>query len=315
MNRPTILILGLLAIIAVVTFLIFLARWWQRRRIFAELKPYPDSRFVDLDGHYYHFRQAGRGQDVVLLHGIGASIYIWRFIFDQLAAHYRVTAIDLLGFGASDKPTDLDLGLDPQSERLHKLMQKLKLTNPMLVGSSMGGTLALWLLHRYPKSYFGAVVMAPATNPKLVKPQFKALIPVGKRLYKSLNAAVMSLFLRMVVADRRLITPEAIAAYLRPYQDSGQAVSCFFAAVELLTDPRLPQQLGGIRQPVHILWGRKDRLVHRKTMDELREILPKASWREHAKAGHHMMEDHPDWSLEEINNFIHASGFADPSTF
>src|SRR5688572_13714554 len=79
---------------------------WLIRRIMRPVTPLPtdpeslipESNFVEVNGACLHYVQAGQGPDVVLLHGIGASIFIWRFLFPLLQTHYRVTAFDLLGF-------------------------------------------------------------------------------------------------------------------------------------------------------------------------------------------------------------------------
>jgi pimeloyl-ACP methyl ester carboxylesterase len=169
---------------------------WLYRRLHRRpptVKPYSDSQFLLIKGCRIHYRQSGKGRDIVLLHGIGASVFIWRHIYPMLSQHYRVTAIDFLGFGASDKPIDEDLGLDAQAERTHKLIEQLHLKNPILIGSSMGGTIALWILRNYKRHYAGAMVLAPATNPKLVKPYHKALIPIGKRSHVTKPSATTNM--------------------------------------------------------------------------------------------------------------------------
>ncbi|MEZ4873623.1 MAG: alpha/beta fold hydrolase [Bdellovibrionales bacterium] len=78
------------------------------------------------------------------MHGLGASVYIWRFIFKPLAKYFRVTALDLPGFGRSSKPI-ADYGLDAQSDRLLTALDRLDIKTAHFVGSSMGGALSLWL--------------------------------------------------------------------------------------------------------------------------------------------------------------------------
>src|SRR5689334_15561788 len=75
----------------------------------------PDSLFIEVDGVKVHYVQAGTGKDLVLLHGIGASVFIWRFLFPLLQDRYRVTAVDLPGFGRSAKSSSRDYGLDSQA--------------------------------------------------------------------------------------------------------------------------------------------------------------------------------------------------------
>src|SRR5262245_10719982 len=76
------------------------------------------SRFCEINGRTIHYIQTGTGPHLVLIHGIAASLYIWRFMIPQLAKHYTVTALDLPGFGFSSKHPDHDYGLDQQVENV-----------------------------------------------------------------------------------------------------------------------------------------------------------------------------------------------------
>ena len=66
--------------------------------------PPPDARFVDVDGVHVHVREAGAGPAVVLIHGYGASLDTWIGVQPALAAHHRVIALDLKGFGWTSRP-------------------------------------------------------------------------------------------------------------------------------------------------------------------------------------------------------------------
>src|SRR4030095_16933166 len=74
-------------------------------RSFSEVRrEVPEDRFVRIDGHLVHFEQAGSGEPVVLIHGFGASAYSWRQVMPVLAESYRVVAVDLNGFGYTQRP-------------------------------------------------------------------------------------------------------------------------------------------------------------------------------------------------------------------
>src|SRR5688500_3256839 len=66
-----------------------------------------ELRHVDVDGHRIAYREAGAGPVVLLVHGWPTSSYLWRNVMPAVAARHRVVALDLPGFGASDKPTDV----------------------------------------------------------------------------------------------------------------------------------------------------------------------------------------------------------------
>jgi len=60
--------------------------------------------FIDFEGVRMHYFEKGEGFPVILVHGIGQSLYTWRNNIDALAERFRVLAPDLLGYGYSDKP-------------------------------------------------------------------------------------------------------------------------------------------------------------------------------------------------------------------
>ena len=92
-----------------------------------------------------HYKETGRGDPILLLHGLGASSYAWRYVTPELAKNHRVIALDLKGFGLSDKPKDDKYSLFDQAELVDQFIQKHKLRRLTLVGHSFGGGIALAL--------------------------------------------------------------------------------------------------------------------------------------------------------------------------
>lgn len=118
----------------------------RRRR--AEAVYPPTGVFVDMGGLRLHYRQAGSGPDVVLLHGASGSVREFDFgLMDGLAQRYRVTAFDRPGLGWSDAlPMGKD-GLADQARLLGRACETLGIVAPVLVGQSYGGSVALaWAL-------------------------------------------------------------------------------------------------------------------------------------------------------------------------
>src|SRR5207302_4882136 len=91
-----------------------------------------------------HFDSAGDGSPLVLLHGFGATLFTWRFLVAPLAASHRVIRVDLLGFGASPKPRDVDYSIRTQSELVEHLLAARGCRNVTLIGHSFGAAVALF---------------------------------------------------------------------------------------------------------------------------------------------------------------------------
>ena len=85
----------------------------------------------------------GSGPTMVLIHGFGASFYSWREIINKFSENYRVIAIDLKGFGLSDKPEDSNYSVKEQSNIVKSIIKINDLKDIILVGHSFGGAVSL----------------------------------------------------------------------------------------------------------------------------------------------------------------------------
>src|SRR6516165_1755973 len=85
----------------------------------------------------------GHGRSVVLIHGIPTSSYLWRNVIPPLIQNgLEVIAIDLLGYGYSDKPIEADLGVAAQAERVAAVLRRLSWAGGTIVGHDIGGGVA-----------------------------------------------------------------------------------------------------------------------------------------------------------------------------
>jgi pimeloyl-ACP methyl ester carboxylesterase len=266
------------------------------------------SHFKNIFGYNIYFTQQGAGEHVVLLHGIGASSYVWRFLTPKLAENYLVTAIDLLGFGSSDKPDTFKYDLDSQCDVIFELLKQLGIQpgkcKCTLIGSSMGGTIALRLAQMYPKMFNKIIVLSPAADPKITffdLNRISFLSPVVKPL---VTERFVKQIMKRVYSEKTLITDENIKMYAEPYSSHKGAVDSFVKSFSLLRDPRVYEQLEGIEDPVLILWGQKDRIIPFKFAKKIQSKIPNSLLEIHKTAGHHLQEDDPEWVLSKIIPFL-----------
>src|SRR5437588_5645862 len=104
-----------------------------------------DSRTVTVDGVNLHYLCGGSGSPLVLVHGLGSSAAVeFYYNLEPLVAHHRVVAIDLPGFGQSDKPL-LEYTIDLFVKAVSDLMASEGLPRAAVMGVSLGGRVALGL--------------------------------------------------------------------------------------------------------------------------------------------------------------------------
>ena len=127
----------------------------------------PESKFVQAGRIKTHYLEAGSGPNLVLLHGGGAGADArsnWRDSLPLLAKNFRVIAVDMVGFGESDKPdvADYVYSQDNRNRWLEDLVDALDLDDVSVVGNSMGGATALGLAMRAPQRVDKLVLMGSA---------------------------------------------------------------------------------------------------------------------------------------------------------
>ena len=299
MEQSPLIYILLSAGLVIITY--FLLRNLRRRSRSA--KEFSELLYTQVDGVQVAYRQSGSGSNMVLVHGIGASSFVFRYIFSDLCLNYKVTSVDLPGFGSSDKDSELQYDLDAQTMRLHKILKNLKIEKAILVGSSMGGSICLNLALNFPESYPKVVAIAPATDRGLVSLLGKIASPTLPFIGFALNFSSMKFLLSRISSKKELITDDVVHEYLKPYQNRMKAITTFKMAIKTIDDPRIPALYNNIKSRVLILWGKGDFIVPEKYMHDLTEIIPGSKIQIHPSAGHHPFEDEPEWVSTKIKEF------------
>lgn len=109
-----------------------------------------DLRHVTIHGHSVGFRRAGKGEAIVLIHGLAGSSRTWKDVMPELARRYDVIAPDLLGHGQSAKPLG-DYSLGAHASGLRDLLAMLDVPQASIVGHSLGGGVAMQLAYQHPE--------------------------------------------------------------------------------------------------------------------------------------------------------------------
>jgi pimeloyl-ACP methyl ester carboxylesterase len=214
----------------------------------------------------------GEGPPIVLIHGFGASIGHWRKNIPELAnAGHRVYAIDLLGFGDSDKP-DLSYSLEFWVKLLHEFWQVHIQEPAVFVGNSIGALMALMTLVSYPETASGGVLLncagslnhRPEDLPgalRVVMGAFSTLVSsklTGPFLFNRVRTkGRIRGSLKQVYGNRQAITPELIDILHDPACQPG-AQKVFASILSAPPGPRPSELLPQVSQPLLVLWGEKD---------------------------------------------------------
>ena len=206
-------------------------------------------------------------QSVLLIHGLGSYLKFWRYQIDELAAKgYRVVAIDLPGYGKSDKPGSFPYTMEAFAAVAHEVIGELGLGQPIVFGHSMGGHIAMTLALEHPDAVRALVLTSPAGFEKFSARErawFESVVrselfiaATEDDLWNSVRASNFARWrddLDWLVEERvRVRTTPAFPAYAWANVKS----------VRGLTRTEFTRQnLGSIAAPTLIVYGTDDQLI------------------------------------------------------
>lgn len=284
--------------------LLVLLAYLPREVIPARMLADQESRFIQVDGHTIHFKQQGQGDPIILVHGFAGSTYTWRHLIPLLESRHAVYALDLLGFGLSDKPADAAYDLASQADLVLGFMDALHLPTATLVGHSMGGVVAGYAAVKAPSRVRDLVLVAPGFYfkgaPDFLKYNIFPLDRLLARAFYSRPARAQSLSL--VFYDKTMITDELVDRYLAPGKTPG-AVEALARMLRTVA-PRTYEGISTkINCPTLIVWGREDAAVPVRDSERLRQEIENSRLVVFAQSGHMLQEEKPAELAALINEF------------
>jgi len=219
-----------------------------------------------------YYEETGEGPPLLLIHGLGESTFTWREIVPALAKRNRVIALDLKGFGRSDKPDDGAYSAEEQAALVARFIVARGLDGLALVGHSFGGTVALRTAladgiagtARIRKiAVIGAPALPRSTAPflDLVK---TPLIP--DTFASSVSPETLArLLLREAMGGRRDASDELVQGYAAPYHEAA-AMTAFLATARSIvaedgSTDAVAKRYATLEQPTLVVWCRKDPIV------------------------------------------------------
>ena len=259
------------------------------------------ARFARIGDATIRYLDAGAGTPVIFIHGLGASMYAWRKnLAPVMAAGYRVLALDLLGFGSSDKPARGYTNA-AYAQLVVALMDSLHLPDAVLVGHSMGGEIAAEVAIAFPTRVRGLVLIGAAglgtREPLLFR---VARWPVvGPLVLAFRGRALVGRLLRATYADPRKVTEPDVDQYYAPVAEAayGRALRGVLREFQF---GGLEGRLDAIAAPTLVLWGEADRLIPIALGRALAAQLNRSAFLSVPRAGHSVQEEAPD----EVNRLL-----------
>ncbi|HKY93090.1 MAG TPA: alpha/beta hydrolase [Nevskiaceae bacterium] len=259
--------------------------------------PVPEGRYVTLpNGRRIHYLDHGQGEVVVFLHGSGSGACGYSNFkgnFPALVeAGYRTILPDLIGYGYSDKPADVEYPLDFFIECVKQTLDAIGVDRYTLVGNSLGGAIALGFALKHPANVAKLVLMAPGgveeqadyfhmPGMAMMKEVFMSPEPVTPERMKDF-------FRKAFVVDPAVVDDALVNERHALMQLQNPQV------VRTMKVPNMTARLGEIRCPSLGFWGMNEQMMPETGILRLAKGIPNLRMILVPNAGHWVMIEHRD---------------------
>ncbi len=253
---------------------------------------------------------------LILLHGFGASIGHWRNNLEIFSEHHTVYAIDMLGFGASEKAS-ANYSVHLWVEQIYDFWKAFIRQPVILIGNSLGSLITLAAAAKYPEMVKGVVMMSlPDPNiekeaiPEFLYPlvaKIKGLVAnplVIKPIFHLLRQpSILRRGVILAYANPESVTEELIDIFAKPPQDRG-SLRAFTALVKSRNNPDyspdVKEMLSNLKTPTLLIWGDKDRIISPALASEFASRNENLQLITLENVGHFPHDEHP----EKVNQVI-----------
>lgn len=226
---------------------------------------------------HIHYLEGGDGPPVVAVHGLASRGADWAPLLPDLARSHRVYAIDLLGYGESDKPQDADYSIAAEADVVRGFLDAKQISQADVVAVSMGGWIALKLAAGHPERVRRLVLFDSAG---LAFPTTLTVDSFAPRDIRELRQLIA------LQTDRGGLMPDFVARdFLRVNREHAWILR---RQMESMLSRRdlMDGKLGTVTVPVLLLWGTADQLTPIGTGRRMQRELPHARLIELGGCGH-----------------------------
>ena len=268
----------------------------------------PPSRFVIVDGVRLHYREEGSGPPVVLLHANYASLFMWEPWAEALKDRYRVIRVDLPAHGLTGPEPSGDYSLQRIQSLFEKFVDARGLERFVVVGTSIGGTVAMRYAADHPERIERLVMISPGSlEPRVRGRTTPANVPkIADLLAWVTPRAFTAYLLRNDYGDPTRVTDAVIDEWYEMWMREGNRQ----AMIDLLrqyVSGGVEAKIRSIRVPVLLMWGERNKRVPLSLAYETRALLensPVVQLEVLPGIGHMLVQEAPQQSAAVIRRYL-----------
>lgn len=266
----------------------------------------PGARFAEVRGARVHYVDNARegASPVVLIHGFASSLGVWAGLRPSLEAEHRVVALDLKGFGWTDRPRG-DYSPEEQARIVVGLLDQLKIKQTAVVAHSWGSSVALALALLYPERV-SKIVLYDAWVYAEQLPTFflwSRAAALGELLFGLFYKEQPDVKMANAFYDKAYIT-EPFVEHVQKQLDRPGTSAAALAAVRGQRYELVQDRYREIKQPTLLLWGREDAVTVLEMGERLSRALPNSRLVVYPRCGHFPMIEAAAASNAEVARFL-----------
>lgn len=271
--------------------------------------------FWEWRGHKIHYVVQGEGLPLVLIHGFGASVFHWRYNIPELAKKYKVYALDLLGFGWSDKAL-IEYDAMVWTDQVIDFIKEIVKEPSVVVGNSLGGFTALSVAVGLPEQVTGVALLnsagqfasesrkqeeaeEPSALTKFIVKPLKEIfqrVVLGFLFWQAKQPSRIESVLKSVYINAANVDDYLVESISKPATDPNAGEVYYRLMTRFLTNQSrytLDSVLSKMTCPLLLLWGDLDPWVGPAKAEKIKAFYSNSSL-VHLQAGHCPHDEVPE---------------------
>ncbi|WP_017727758.1 alpha/beta fold hydrolase [Halalkalibacterium ligniniphilum] len=267
-----------------------------------------NGKYIEAGGFKTHFHEAGEGEPILLIHGSGPGVSAWanwRLVFPELSKQYKLYAPDVVGFGYTERPENMEYSVNVWVNHMISFIETLNLENLSIVGNSMGGALALHIANRRPDLVKKLILMGSVGIEFPITKELDAVWGYEPSVENMRALIATFAYDQSAASNDDLVELRYKASIQEGFQEAFSAM--FPAPRQRCVDALAlsEDQLRKIEIPVLLIHGREDRIIPiEKTSWKLSKILPKAELHVFSECGHWTQIEKTQPFINQVDDFL-----------
>jgi pimeloyl-ACP methyl ester carboxylesterase len=258
-----------------------------------------NEKTIEIDGNAIRYIEEGNSKEnLLLIHGLGASAERWEHVIPQFAKNYRVLVPDLIGFGLSDKPL-VDYTTDYLSDFIRKFLKKLNINSVSILGSSLGGQIGAEFTYQNNSMVEKLVLISPSGIMKHSTPALDAYVMAA--LYPSDSSASNAF---QIMSGSKNIDKKTIKGFVQRMKLPNAKMAFMSTLLGLKDAEIISEKLVSITSPTLIIWGENDPIIPIKYAQSFVSEIDDCRFVKMENCGHTPYVESPDEFYKIVSDFL-----------